>query len=421
MAAISPAEAPPRAVPHLRWRVVPLCFVAQNCAMGLAFGSFGPLLASTEQHFAISRTVASTGMSFIMLAIGGLSPLLGSLLQRTSVRLGMAAGAVLSAAGYWGLATLPSFTAALAMYLLIGTGVSLTAILGPLILISRWYDANRGRMLSLVNLPIALFVTPYLVASMLPEHGRLGVLGAMGTLFLILAPLLLLLDEHPPGPSPRSPRAPAIETAGADRPAAILAQPAFWLLSIGIGIMAGAGSSFMVHIVPFGTDRHLSLSAAAAVLSVYSGAGILGTLLFGWVADRIGPPRAVLISASCQAVLWGCLLQVNDTLLYLVAGLLGVCLVPLTTLHGANLGYIFGPERVGRATGYSYLVKLPFIFVFAPAIGWIFEQSRGYHLPFLLTAALMALSSLCFYLMWLTLGRRSKTPVSVKVATGRSS
>jgi cyanate permease len=383
---------------------VALCFLAQNCAMGFAFGSFGPLLASSEAHFGVSRTVASTGMSLIMLAIGGLAPFLGSLLQRHSVRAAMIAGALLSAMGYWGLAVLHSFALGLVMYALIGTGVSLTAILGPLILISRWFEANRARMLSLVNLPLALFVTPYLIARMLPEQGRCAILGSIGTTFLLLAPLLLLLVEQPPSGNaqPRSSTANApVATSGSA--ATILRKPAFWLLSIGIGIMAGAGSAYMVHIVPFGIERQMSLPAAAALLSVYSGAGIFGTLLFGWIADRLGPPSALVISASCQAVLWWSLLQVNGAQLYLVAALLGVCVVPLTTLHGAALSRVFGAAAVGRATGYSYLVKLPFIFSFAPAMGRIFDVFGGYHTPFLLTAGLMVLSSASFYLMKLSL------------------
>jgi fucose permease len=390
--------------------VVLLCFVAQNCAMGFAFGSFGPLLASTEQHFGVSRTMASIGMSLIMLAIGGLAPFLGSLLQRTQVRWGMIAGALLSAMGYWGLASLHAFGPALVMYALIGTGVSLTAILGPLLLISRWFDANRARTLSLVNLPIALFATPYIIARLLPEYGRFTLLATLGTVFLLLVPVLLLLVEHPPAGAlpPRAAAAGARVTAG-EKPVAILKVPAFWLLSVGIGIMAGAGSAFMVHIVAFGMEEHMSLPAASALLSIYCGAGILGTLLFGWIADRLGPPSALVISASCQAVLWWCLLQVNGALLYVAAGLLGICLVPLTTLHGAALSRVFGAGAVGRAIGYSYSVKLPFIFAFAPAMGRTFELFGGYRVPFLLTAGCMVVSSASFYLMRVSL--RNQVPV----------
>src|SRR6266403_4130570 len=82
----------------LGWRLVLLCFLAQNLSLGFALGSFGPLLASTEQNFGVTRAIAATGMSLIMLAIGVLSPLIGGLLQHLSIRIAMIGGALLSAA-----------------------------------------------------------------------------------------------------------------------------------------------------------------------------------------------------------------------------------------------------------------------------------------------------------------------------------
>jgi fucose permease len=395
-----------------------LCFLAQNLGMGFAFGSVGPLLTSTEQHFGISRTSASMGMSLIMLAIGGLSPLLGGLMSRTSIRGCMIVGALLGATGYWGLALLNSFQLALVMYALIGTSVCLLAILGPLILVSRWFNNNRAKTLSIVNLPLVLFVTPYVVAEVLPRYGRFGMLGAMGTAFLLLAPALLLLVERPSLTGRQEPvGAVKHATDAGDSAGAILRRPAFWLLSLGIGITAGAGSGFVVHIVPFGIEQQMSLPAASALLSVYAGAGIVGTLLFGWIADRLGPPAALVISAFCQALLWWGLLQVSGVPLYMVAALLGICVVPLVTLHGAAISQMFRPASVSRAMGFSYSIKLPFIFGFAPAVGWMFDALGHYRVPFLVTAGLMTLATLSFYLMLLNLRKRGSVSADSPLAS----
>jgi len=395
-----------------RWRIVVLCFLVQNCAMGFGFGSFGPLLASTQQAFGISRGLAATGMSVVMLAIGGLSPFLGSFLQRVPVRTAMVVGALLGAAGYSGLAWATSFPVALVMYGLVGISISLCAILGPLILISRWFDENRGKILATVNLPIVLFATPYIVGAMLPSYGRTAVYGAMGTAFLLMAPLLLLLAERPPmatrdtvGKASVGPR---------EGLASILKRPAFWLLSLGIGIMAGSGTGFVVHIVPFGIGKQMSLQSASALLSVYAGAGIAGTMLFGWICDRFGPPIALIVSASCQALLWWGLLHVEGPPLYALAGLLGICVVPLVTLHGAALSQMFDAGSVSRAMGYSYSIKLPFIFGVAPALGVLFDRLGQYAVPFTLMAGLLGVSSVCFYAMSLLM-RRPRAPRLVTV------
>jgi fucose permease len=383
--------------------------------MGFAFGSFGPLLASTEEHFGVSRAVATMGMSVIMLAIGGLSPFLGNALQRISARGGMSLGALLSAAGYWGLAVTSSFSVAIGMFGLIGVGVCLTAILGPLTLISRWFQTNRGKMLSLVNLPIVLFLTPYLVAELLPVYGRFMVLGGLAAVCAVLALLLLLLVEHPPAPTQQAMAGAGSAPASGEGLASIMKRPAFWLLSLGIGIMAGSGSGFVVHIVPFGMGKQMTLQSASALLSVYAAAGIAGTLFFGWVCDRIGPPAALLISAFCQALLWWGFLHVEGAPLYVLVAMLGVCIVPLVMLHGAAISHMFDPASVSRAMGYSYSIKLPFIFGFAPGLGLMFDRFGGYDLPFMMTAVMLGAAGGFFYFMLLIL-RRQKA-IAVAAAT----
>lgn len=396
-----------RSISAAQWQVVLLCALAQNCTMGFAFGSFGPLLGSTEEHFGVSRSVATMGMSVIMLAIGGLSPLFGNLLQHVTVRTGMSLGIFLSGVGYWGLSLTNSFSMALAMFALIGIGTCLASILGPLTLVSRWFKDNRGKMLSLINLPILMFITPYLVAWLLPEVGRFTLLGGLGTICLLLAFLTQLLVEHPPVSTESSPP-PGTEQAeaSAETLGSIFKRPSFWLLSLGIGIMAGSGTAFVVHIVPFGISKDLTLQAASGLLSVYAGAGIAGTLLFGWLCDRIGPPAALVISAASQALLWWSFLHAEGASLYMLAAVLGVCIVPLVMLHGAAISQMFDPATVSRAMGYSYSIKLPFIFGFAPGMGLLFERFGNYDLPFLLTAMMLATAGVFFYLMLQILRRR---------------
>jgi predicted MFS family arabinose efflux permease len=422
--------------PHARfsgWRVVLLCFLAQNLSMGLAFGSFGPLLASTEQHFGVTRAIASTGMSLMMLAIGLLSPLIGGLLRHLSVRIAMIGGALLSATGYWGLAILPYFSPALLMFGLIGAGVSLLAILGPLTLLNRWFVSDRAKMLSIVNLPIALFVTPLIIAAVLPSVGRFAILGTLGTISLLLIPCLLLIVEDPArvGQASRGSVSNPMQSVSigqsthtgttANRLLAaheILTSFPFWMLSLGIGLMAASGTVFMVHIVPFGMDKHMPLQVAASLLSVYGGAGIIGTLLFGWIADLIGPPAALVLSALCQALLWCGLVHAMGPPLFLLSGLLGTCVVPGSTLHGAALSELYGPLNISRAMGISYAVMLPFILGGAPFVGFLFTWAGGYRLPFLLTAGMLALACLFFVLMAID-SRRQKTFAAANAVCSR--
>jgi len=208
----------------------------------------------------------------------------------------------------------------------------------------------------------------------------------------------------------------ASAAAQGEEPTPIMKRPAFWLLSLGIGIVAGAGTGFVVHIVPYGLSQQMSLQSASALLSVYAGAGVGGTVLFGWICDRIGPPAALAFGAIAQALLWSSLLYLHGPAMYLVAALLGICVVPLVTLQGAAISHLFDTASVSRAMGYSYFIQLPFILVFGPALGLLFDHFGQYNVPFLIVAAFLVLAGLLFYVMILTL-RRQRSSLSVAAAS----
>jgi cyanate permease len=397
--------------PFYGWKIVFICFVAQSLSLGFATGSFGPLLASNEQHFKISRTVATAGMAVLIAAMGGLAPVFGGILHRVSVRTALIFGSLISAVGYCGLALSNNFGLALVMYFLIGTGVCLMTVLGPITLVSRWFISDRAKMLSIVNLPLLHLVTPFFVSELLPISGRLIVLCTIGFLFILFLPLLLSIVDYPAsiGQQARGAVAGAAASGAADQPVAIrslLTNPTFWLLALSVGMIAGSGVVFVVHIVPFATERRMSLQHASFLLSLYSGFGLVGTLLTGWLADRVGARMVLLATGICIISAWGALLIADGPLLYLVAAVVGLCVVPVITLNGVALGELVGPASISRAMGLSYLIQLPFIFGLSPAVGYLFDRTGGYTASFLGIIGMLAAA--CLFLLLTTITIRNK-------------
>jgi MFS family permease len=56
-----------------------------------------------------------------------------------------------------------------------------------------------------------------------------------------------------------------------------------------------------VHIVAYCADLGYGPARGAEMLSLMFGTGIISRLSFGWIADRVGPAPALLISSSLQA------------------------------------------------------------------------------------------------------------------------
>jgi sugar phosphate permease len=366
--------------------------------MGIGFGSFGPLLLANEAHLGVGRGAVALGMSLISLAAAVSAAVAGRMMQHFRARDVMVTGVIMSAIAYLVLAFTESFAFFLFSYIFIGAGIALSGILSPLTLVSRWVPQQRGKALSAVNVPVVMFFCPSIIGLVLPEIGRAALLLTFSCLLVALVPLLFfLVEERPPSIiGGAQPAEAAAQVPVKPEGQQVLRRAPFWLISAGVGILNGCGTVFVVHITAFGGTRGLSAVSASALLSIYAGAGLIGTPLFGWVADRFRPANALAICSVLLALLWLTLLMAEGPILLLIAAAIGVCSTPLIMLHGTALAFYFDAATVSRAMGYSYMFKLPLTFTLAPLAGALFEATGEYKVPFLLSSALTAAAAISF-------------------------
>ena len=363
-----------------RIRVVLTCMLANNVTFGLVYGSFGAFLASNEQAFGVGRATISFGMSAAATTLALSALVLGNYTNKLQPRRMIAGGLVFASAGFIGLGLTGTFQLAMLFWAMLGLGGALGAILCPVTLCARLFPGSTGKVIAAVNLPIMLFLGPWAVTEALP------VLGRQGTYLLCAAlPLLVLgivrfipdTDAITPGSSETIERG------------TIASRPEFWLLSLAVGLAAGAGTAFVTHGIAYAMSRGTDAMFAATMISAYSGTGIAGAVIFGWLADRIGAAHALCLSAVIQALCWAALALSPTTGFIVVSALLGVTNTPLNSLHGAAMAQLFGSSAVGRAMGYSYAIKLPFLFAISPLVGLMFVVTGDYTSPFLIVSCLM--------------------------------
>lgn len=369
------------------WRMILACMLANNFTLGLAYGSFGALLASNEQAFGVARDTISFGMSAVSTTMGVSALVMGSLVRRLTPRLSIAIGVATVACAFAGLALTTNFAFALAMWALLGFGIALAALLGPVALAAEFFPGRTGKMLAMTNMPIVLFVGPWTVTAVLQALGREG---TYLTLAALLLPVLILVLRFLPRVAivvEDQPKVPADVSAGS-----ILKRPDFWLVSLGISVIACTGTAYVVHAIPFARAEGLEVSTSALMMSVYSGAGLVGVPLFGWLADKIGAPRTLAITGCIQSLCWAGLALSPATAFLFLSAALGAATTPLTTLHGAAMAQLFGVDGVGRSMGYSFAIKLPFLFVASPAVGYAFVQMGVYRPAFLIVALTLIVS-----------------------------
>jgi MFS family permease len=404
----------PRREAFYGWRMVALAFLAYNCGVTVVLTVFGPALPVLQRELGASRASVSMAFALLMLSLGLLAPLIGTLTRWVRLRTLMMAGAGLHAVGYLLLALAHSLAQVLLLFgLVLGAGCCLMAVVPAPTLVSRWFEKDRGKALGLALMQVAgLVAAPLAARLVLLGGGRLLFLSLSG-FFAALIPVMSLVIDTPEsvGQSPRRAMADAPSPPGpVGKPTpilAIFADRRFWLLSIAVGICTGAGVAFAAHGPAMAVAHGASLTAGSVVLGVAGAGGLVGSMGFGWLADRIGPFRSLAAAMALACVGWLLFAGVTAVpLMVMLATVMGGCMGAAVVLHSACMSEIFTGADFSRALGYSYFVKIPFLFGFPPLAGRLYDLSGNYASTYLVIVGAMLVASLTALVLSLDHRRR---------------
>ena len=385
----SSGSAPPG---FLGWRMIALGFLAANLAIGLTFGTFGVLIKPVAAELGASRGMASFGIAVILLLMGIAGPALGVAFRHFRIRSIMLAGAVLMVAGFLLAARASSFSLFLLGYSIVaGAGCAMLGIIPASTLMANWFVARRGMALGLISVPLLVAASPPVAAGLMEVRNWRFVLDVQAGAVLLMMPLLWLVIDRPEDVGQQALGAqPSLEGAASHAAPAtgfgtLLADPYFWGILVSAGLITTGGIVIVSHLVPFATDSGIEATRAAALLSVNGTASMVGALLCGMIADRIGARLTVGLIGVMLAVLWSLLLAFPryDVIAVLLLGI-GPCSGGLHPAFAALLANAFGREGFAPALGLATLLMLPFTFFAAPVAGAIYDATGSYDKAFLL-------------------------------------
>lgn len=404
----SPASDAPNHPLAVRMGVV--AGVSHNLVIGIIMGSFGLMLASVEDRLGVSGEAAAAGIPLTLVGSSVLAPFVGVLIAKVSLRLLLLAGALLAAAGYFTLAFTQSYALYLVAYgLLFGPALSLAGSIGPATLVTRWFNRNRGLALGVVHLPIVIAIVPWSLDRALTVYEPTTLYLFMGVLIaILLVPLTLLAVDHPPTAETLAPEPAEKRTAdGSFSVAQLLARPRFW--AICLAAIASMTSSVMLGslLVPIGMSWGFARSEAAILQSIMAAVGILGSILFGWVADKLGGARSLALIAFNCALLWVVLLMHPPfAVTAVVVGLIGMHGAGAIPTLGRGLSDSFGQASYSRGFGLSTMIGLPFIGTAIVGSERVFSVTGSYD-PAITSIA-------CFFVIAIFLGLYGATGTKVQ-------
>lgn len=364
----------------LALRMAGIAFLVQNLGVACVWGSFSVLLAAVEKRLGVGRDLSTLGAPAVNLAMALCAPLAGMLATRYSLRLIMLGGTLLSVAGFALLALTANYPLYLAAFgLFIGPGMAVSIIL-PATLVTRWYNMHRGRALGIVSAPIFLVATPFFSVWLLQSYGLSAAYAGLAALSIVgVICSLFVVDRPPLEAAPLASAKPAAATDGLTM-AQLIKMPRFWALVVPF-IASAAGSVMLTaHIVPMLRVWGVATTLAATLLSVLSIGGIIGTICFGWMADRLGGATALTIVAFDSAVLF-LLLLLHPSLLAMtiIIGLIGAHGCGVVPVFSLALSQAFGPENFSRAYGVTSLINTPSLTFCVPLAAAVFTHTGSYN------------------------------------------
>jgi FSR family fosmidomycin resistance protein-like MFS transporter len=306
-------------------------------------GSLAAILPFLKSSLALSY--AATGAIVLVgnTASSLIQPLFGYLADKTARRWILPLSVALSAVGIGLTGLAPTYAAVLLLVVVMGVGVAAyhpegyrtaTAVAGD--------KKATGVSVFSTGGNIGIAVGPPLATALIAGFGLPGTIGMLVPGLVVAAILTAVL------PMLSAPLPPRAQAALDRRPTMARAMS---LLVLVIALRSWTQVGFSTY-VPFYYIEvlHGDPAMVGTLLGVFLGAGVLGTIVAGPIADRMGIRRFMVATLLLIVPIAVSFLLVNKVLAVVALGVLGFVLVSTFTVS-VVLGQAYMPRNPGMASG----------------------------------------------------------------------
>jgi MFS family permease len=370
--------------PYAWWRLAVSLLLMTIGGSGMY--SITVVLPQIQSDFGVARADASLPYTLTMIGFGMGGILMGRLADRFGVMVPVIVGAAGLGIGFVGAGLAPTlFLFCVLQGLFIGL-LGTSATFAPLVAdTSQWFDRRRGMALAICMSGnyTAGAVWPPVMQYFIDGWGWRATYIGMGVFCLIaMAPLALVLRRRPPVVV--APVAVAGVAQGSDRPMGLSPAMAQGLLCVAGVSCCVAMSMPQVHIVAYCTDLGFNAARGAEMLSLMLGLGVVSRLVSGWISDRIGGLRTLLLGSVLQGVALLLFLPFQGLVsLYMVAGLFGLFQGGIVPAYALVVREHFSPGEAGARVGTVLMATLLGMALGGWMSGWIFDLTGSYRAAFL--------------------------------------
>ncbi|WFP79342.1 MFS transporter [Mesorhizobium sp. WSM4906] len=358
------------------------------------------VLPAVQAEFGVDRAAASMPYTATMIGFAAGNALVGRAIDRMGYWIPALASALALSAGF----VLASLTTSILVFtlvqgLLIGVGTS--AIFGPLIAdVSHWFNRRRGVAVTAAasGSYLAGAVWPTVMPYVMQSGGWRFTYATIGVICLVtMVPLVLMLRR-------RAPREVAQGSPGSRPVHPISLSPAALQMLL---VVAGFGCCMamampQVHIVAYCMDLGYGVARGADMLSIMLAAGVVSRIGSGFLADRIGAVKTLLIGSALQCLSLLFYIPFDGLAsLYVVSLVFGLSQGGIVPCYAIIVRDYMPAKEAGQRVGIVMMATIFGMAVGGWMSGWIYDLTGSYAAAFLngITWNLVNLAAVLL-LMW---------------------
>ena len=353
------------------------------------------VLKPVSFEFDVGRGVASLPYMMFMITGGVGGVVMGRLADRFGVMMPALIGCVGLPAGMAGAAFAEEFWQFCVSLGVLSGLLGTSALFAPMAAdISHWFTRRRGLAVAIVitGTYFAGALWPPIVQASLDARGWRETFVAIAILMAcIMLPLIPLLHRKPAALI----EAQAARTApGAGRPLGVAPGTLQCLIcAAGLGCCIAMAAP-QVHIVAHVTDLGYAAQHGAAMLSLMLGTGIVSRIGSGFISDRIGGLRTLLLGSVLQAVTLMAFLGADTlTLLYVVSGVFGLSQGGIVPSYTIIIRTFFPAHEAGRRVGWAMLFTFAGMALGGWMAGALYDLTGSYTASFINAVAFNVLNA----------------------------
>lgn len=293
---------------HRAWIVAAITFVTLIAAA--AFRSTTSIMFEPLEHeFGWTRSLTSSAVSVNLIFYGLTAPFAATLMERFTVRRVAVSALALVALGT-GLTVFMTQGWQLVLYwgVFVGLGTGCLALVFGSLVANRWFTKRRGLVTGIFSAAYAtgqLIFLPMLSNVVMTSGWRSSSL-VVATFAAAIIPLFFIGFKNSPAEANTEPYGGlSAEPAGKAAPRTArgtigvlvesLRKPAFWILA-GTFFVCGWTTNGLIgaHFIPAAHDHGMPMGTAAGLLALVGIFDFVGTILSGWLTDRVNPVYLLL-------------------------------------------------------------------------------------------------------------------------------